>query len=173
MLLVVDIFLLFSLTLIVFQDFKQRQISWFLIPLSFAGFAYKAFIYKDSIVTGFLFNTLFIMLQLICLTVYFSIKNKKFHNIIDSYLGLGDVLFFIVLCVVFSPLNFIAFYMSSMVITLLTIIVYNFFSSRQTKAIPLAGSMAAALILLIICTWALPDVDFYNDSYLLNFLQKQ
>jgi hypothetical protein len=171
MLLVVDILILFSLILIVFQDFKQRQISWFLIPLSFAGFAYKASLYKDSSIADFLLNTGFILLQLICITIYFSIKNKKFLNIIDTHLGLGDILFFVVICTVFSPLNFIAFYMISMISTLLAIIAYNLFSSRQTKDIPLAGAMAGALIILMITTWAIPGIDFYNDGYLLNIIR--
>jgi hypothetical protein len=172
MLLVVDILVFFSLILIVFQDFKQRQISWFLIPLSFAGFAYKASLYKENTLSVFLFNTAFIVLQLICLTIYFSIKNKKFFNIIDTYVGLGDVLFFIVLCTVFSPLNFITFYVCSMVVTLLAIIAYNLFSARQTKDIPLAGAMAGALMILIIITRMVPGVDFYNDGYLLNIIRE-
>ena len=122
---------------------------------------------------GFLFNAAFIMVQLICLTIYFSIKNKKFQNIIDSYLGLGDVLFFVVVGTVFSPLNFIAFYLCSMIVTLLAIIAYNSFSSKQTKDIPLAGAMAAALMILLFITWAVPGVDLYNDGYLLNILHKQ
>jgi low temperature requirement protein LtrA len=172
MLLVVDILILFSLFIIVFQDFKQRQISWFLIPLLFAGFVYKASLYKDSALTGFLFNAAFIVLQLICLTLYFSIKNKRFLNIIDTHLGLGDVLFFLVVCTVFSPLNFIAFYVCSMIITLVAVIAYNLFSSRQTKDIPLAGAMAGALMILLLTTIAMPGVDFYNDGYLLNIIRK-
>lgn len=168
MLLVVDILIFFSLTLIVFQDFKQRQVSWFLIPLAFLGFAYKAFMYRESMLSGFLFNTAFIVLQLICLTLYFSIKNKKFLNIIDTYLGLGDVLFFIVVCVVFSPVNFIAFYLCSMVITLFAMLAYNFFSSRKTNSIPLAGAMAGALMILMVTARTTSGIDFYNDGYLLN-----
>ena len=38
---------------------------------------------------------------------------KEWTNIIDSWLGLGDVLFFVCLCGLFSPVNFIAFFISS------------------------------------------------------------
>jgi hypothetical protein len=172
MLLVVDILILFSLSFIVFQDFKQRQISWFLIPLSFAGFACKAILYKEYELSVFLFNSAFIVLQLICLTIYFSIKNKKLMNIIDTHIGLGDVLFFIVVCTAFSPLNFITFYVCCMIVTLVGIIAYNFFSSRQTKDIPLAGAMAFTLMILIITNWTVPGVDLYNDTYLLNLMHE-
>ena len=170
MLFIANLFILFSLAVIVFQDFKQRQISWFLIPLAFTGFVCKAVFYKNSVAHDFLFNAAFILLQLICLTVYFSVKNKKLLNIMDTYLGLGDILFLVVVCTVFSPVNFILFYLFSMILTLLGVLVYNSFSKKQTTTIPLAGSMAAILLVLVIITIAFPGLNFYNDSLVLNIM---
>lgn len=170
MLFIANLFILFSLAVIVFQDFKQRQISWFLIPLAFTGFVCKAVFYKNSVAHDFLFNVAFILLQLICLTVYFSVKNKKLLNIMDTYLGLGDILFLVVVCTVFSPVNFILFYLFSMILTLLGVLVYNSFSRKQTNTIPLAGSMAAMLLVLVIITIIFPRLNFYNDSLVLNIM---
>ncbi len=170
---IVDIFILVSLTFIVFQDFKQRQISWFLIPLLLAGFITKAMLYKNNILIDFLFNAAFILLQLICLLFYFSIKNKKFTNILDTYLGLGDILFFVVLCTVFSPLNFIAFYLCSMILTLAGVVIYNLLAAKQTQDIPLAGAMASALMVMICIACIAPGMDFYNDTYLLTISRIQ
>lgn len=171
MLFIANLLILLSLAVIVFQDFKQREISWFLIPVAFAGFICKAVFYKNSLVHDFLFNSVFVALQLLCLTIYFSIKNKRFLNIIDSYLGLGDILFLVVVCTVFSPVNFILFYVCSMMLTLLGVLIYNLLSAKQTRDIPLAGVMAGILLILVITTMAVPGIDFYNDAYFLNILQ--
>ena len=173
MLLVAHFLILLSLPVIVIQDFKQRQISWFLIPLALTGFICKALLCREHILTHFLINFLFISVQLIFLTAYFSIKNKKLFNIIDTYLGLGDVLFFLVLCTVFSPLNFIAFYIISLIITLAAVLIYNFSAAKKTHSIPLAGAMAAGLILLIAINWFYPQVNFYDDTCILNLLPLQ
>ncbi|HSH65967.1 MAG TPA: hypothetical protein VLB84_09255 [Bacteroidia bacterium] len=164
-------FLIFvSLLVIVFQDFKQRQISWFLIPAAFIGFICKALLHSIPIVHTFLINTAFILIQLVCLTLYFSLKNKKMLNIVDTYLGLGDVLFLIVICTVFSPVNFILFYLLSMIVTLTGVLIYNVVSTKKTNDIPLAGAMAGMLLILLISK---PGIDLYNDAYFLNMLHIQ
>lgn len=88
----------------------------------------------------------------------------------DTYLGLGDILFLVVVCAVFSPVNFIMFYLCSMILTLVGVLLYNSFSGKPTKDIPLAGSMAAMLFVLVIITIAFPGINFYNDTLLLNFM---
>jgi hypothetical protein len=142
-----------------------------LLPLALIGFVGKAILYKNDILHDFFLNTLFILLQLVCLTLYFSIKKKKLFNIVDTYMGLGDILFFIVVCAVFSPVNFIAFYFISMILTLTGVLLYNFFSSRPATDIPLAGSMAAVLLLIVVTTFIFPGINFYNDGLILNVIQ--
>jgi len=168
--LTIDILIILCLAVIVLQDIKYREISWVLIPLILAGFIYKAMEYKNILMTDVLLNISFIAIQLLLLTIYISIKNKKPVNIVNTYLGIGDILFFLVICVAFSPINFIAFYILSLVFTLAAIIIYNRFSGKQTKEIPLAGSMATVLIFLLITTEILPGMDLYNDGYLLNII---
>jgi hypothetical protein len=168
----VNIIILLSLVIIVHQDFKQRQISWYLLPIAFVAFVCKALLYSNNLTNDFIFNFLFIALQLVCLTLYFSIKNKKMFNIIDTYLGLGDILFFIVLCTAFSPVNFIVFYFMSMILTLTGTLIYNFFSARRTSDIPLAGAMAATLLVAFITTLMVPGINFYDDVFLLTIMQR-
>ncbi|MGQ0827052.1 MAG: hypothetical protein ACT4ON_01530 [Bacteroidota bacterium] len=163
---IINILLILCLTIIVVQDFKQREISWMLIPLTLAGFTYKA-MNGDILLKNVLLNIAFIVIQLLMLTIYMSIKNKKPVNIINTYLGLGDILFFLVICVAFSPINFIAFYLSSMITTLIGVIIYNRFSNKQTKDIPLAGAMATGTIVLMV----FPGLNFYNDVFLLEIVR--
>lgn len=168
MLLVINICLLLLLAVVVYQDLKERQISWFLIPLLLSLFAVQGLfrVSADELIGHTLFNVCFIMVQLLVLTIYISIKNKKPVNIINSYLGLGDVLFFITVAAAFSPLNFIVFYIIGLLFTLLFFIVLKRIVKTVSTEIPLAGGMAALMIVLIILNQWLPEFNFYSDNFL-------
>jgi hypothetical protein len=154
---------LLLLGIVVYQDFKLRLISWVLIPLLFvlqSFISYKALPLETSLFY-FIINVGFIGLQLICLTLYFSIKNKRFTNIVNSYLGIGDILFFFILCMSFSPVNFILFYLGSILMTLIGFIFYSLIHGN--KEIPLAGAMALCLIVCFVFSFLNKDFSFYND----------
>ena len=107
------ILVLFLLSVIVYQDFRYRAISWVTLPLLFATFTANYILETDfnSFLQSFLFNIGFIVFQLIAVTVYFSLKNRAITNITSKYIGWGDILFFTVASAVFSPVNFIVFYL--------------------------------------------------------------
>ncbi|OFY82845.1 MAG: hypothetical protein A3F72_01805 [Bacteroidetes bacterium RIFCSPLOWO2_12_FULL_35_15] len=173
MLLIVDLLLLGCLGIVVFQDFKHRQISWLLIPTIFVAFVGKALLVigvNSSLIINTIWNSTFILIQIVLLTVYMSIKNKKLVNIVNTYLGIGDVLFFIVLCAAFSPVNYIVFYLASTLLTLIGFLFYNIISKKATREIPLAGAMAGGLLILIIVNRIKPQLNFYNDDFLLNII---
>jgi len=95
-----------------------------------------------------------------------SLKEKKITNIIDSHLGLGDVLFFIVLTVAFSPVNFIVFYLGSV---LLTSLIYGgivLITKNQGTLIPLAGAMSLLLIVALIMDETSSSLHFYQDIFI-------
>ena len=96
------------LSVIIYQDFKSREISWFLIPLLLTIGCTNALINIDftSFLTYSSINLTTVILNLLGVTIFVSLKEKKITNIVDSYLGLGDILFFLVLTVLFSPINF-------------------------------------------------------------------
>ena len=156
------------LGVVVVQDFKSRAISWFLIPLLFIGFIGYALLKMEIIelLTYFGINLTLVLTNLLVVTLVISIKEKKFANILTNYLGLGDVLFFLVLTVVFSPFNFLAFYLGSI---LLTAIVYGgimLISKQKKMLIPLAGAMSLLLIISIIVEQFVPSIQFYQDFIL-------
>ena len=156
------------LGVVVVQDFKSRAISWFLIPLLFIGFIGYALLKMEIIelLTYFGINLTLVLTNLLVVTLVISIKEKKFTNILTNYLGLGDVLFFLVLTVVFSPFNFLAFYLGSI---LLTAIVYGgimLISKQKKMLIPLAGAMSLLLIISIIVEQFVPSIQFYQDFIL-------
>ncbi|MGZ6519676.1 MAG: hypothetical protein ACXVED_18980, partial [Bacteroidia bacterium] len=144
MMLITDISLLLCLGSILFQDLKQREISAILIPLLLTGFLLRG-LHSEKIqmlLNGSLINIGFVLIQLFLLTIYFSVRNKKLLNIINTYLGLGDILFFIVSCAAFSPLNFILYHISAMIFSLAGVIIYSRISRKEIREIPLAGTMS-------------------------------
>lgn len=165
---VIDACLLLLLAVVLFQDLKQRQISWFLIPLLLVSFVAQGLVQiaANELMRYTLFNIGFIVVQLFILTAYISIKNKRLVNIINSYLGIGDVLFIAVVAAAFSPLNFIVFYIVALLFTLIVFLVVHSLIKNVSKEIPLAGAMAAVMMVLIMVNHWLPDVNFYNDDYL-------
>lgn len=165
---VVDTCLLLLLAVVLFQDLKQRQISWFLIPLLLVSFVAQGLfrIPANELMQYTMFNMGFIVVQLFVLTAYISIKNKRLVNIINTYLGIGDVLFIATVAASFSPLNFIVFYIAALLFTLLVFVVVKLLTKNLSKEIPLAGAMAAAMIALILVNQWLPGFNFYKDDYL-------
>lgn len=172
MLVVVDFILIVCLSLIAIQDFKHRAISWYILPIMFLAFLFKSFslLSYHQVLKFALINLSFIIIQLIILTAYMSIKNKKVTNIINTYLGIGDVLFFITLTVAFSPVSFIAFYILSLMITLLFYIFYKIIFKNASTQIPLAGGQSICFLIAMLCSLFTTEINFYNDDYLVGFL---
>ncbi len=161
----IDLILVLFLGVVSYQDFKHKAISWVLIPILFilqSVLAVRA-VKIESAAFFFLVNFGFISLQLVCLTIYFSIKNRKFTNIVNSYLGIGDILFFFVLCPAFSPINFILFYLGSLILILIGFIFYTSLKKEANKEIPLAGAMALGLIVCYGYKYLNEGCNFYRD----------
>jgi hypothetical protein len=160
----VQLFIFLLLGIIAFQDFRERQISWLLLPVLFISFSVKTYseIGWEALFSNLLFNIGFIVFQLLLLSLWISIKNRKLTNIIDTYLGLGDILFFAAICNAFTSFQFLVFYVVSIVITVIGFLIYKLFSKNSSPEIPLAGSMAAVLIIFLIFFRAGYPLSFYN-----------
>ncbi len=166
---ILEILAIGLLGIVVFQDFRQRAISWLLIPgllVLFAAMAISANNLNDAAFNG-LINLAFVAIQLICLTAWFSLKNRKFTNIVNSYLGIGDILFFCVLCLAFSPVNFIFFYLGSLILTIIGFVSYSGLRKESNKEIPLAGAMALGLIACFIYKYLHPGCSFYTEAFVI------
>lgn len=152
------------LFVVAFQDFRHRHISWFLIPALIVVFTLKALnvISFLNLFQFFLINVGFILVQLLALTIYFSIKNKKWTGIVDSYIGLGDILFFVVICVAFSPVNFVVFYLGGLIFTTVVYGIYFLLNTNANKEIPLAGIFAILIMMYMLTNYFFPQLDFYN-----------
>jgi hypothetical protein len=84
-------FILFVLLItIAIQDFKYRAIIWIIFPALFISCIVLGLIdYKSTLLQAVLSNVCFLLVQLLLLSVYFFLKNKKIINIINLHIGLG------------------------------------------------------------------------------------
>ncbi len=157
------------LSVLLYQDFKYRAISWYLIPLLFVALGYSVYAKTGAgpLTKIFFTNLGFLILQGVLLTVYFSIKEKRAFNVINTKLGIGDILFFIVLCIAFSPGNFIIFYLVGLIVTLAATLFYHLISQKQIGEIPLAGCIALLMMLCISYTHFDANLNLMDDTLVL------
>jgi uncharacterized paraquat-inducible protein A len=164
---------LILLGILTYQDFKNREVSVILMLMLFVLFCIGAFKAGDSlrsITVPFFVNATFIAVQLLGVATYFSIKHKKIMPLFDTYIGLGDVVFFCVCCMAFSTANFILFYLASLLIALASTLIYKKLKQIETIDIPLVGYMSIALLCCIVYKMINRSFGFYDDSFFLNML---
>jgi hypothetical protein len=158
---------------IIYQDFKFRHISlWLVIVIIIASIALSQSQTDTlTLINSLFYNILFLAIQLICIYAYFRIKYRTKEYFLNTAIGTGDLIFFIVPAVLFSTINFILVYTIILILTLLGFIAVKFvFKSIQT--VPLAGAISLFLLPLIIFKELNPEFNFFNDQYLsliLNF----
>ncbi|MBA8986150.1 putative membrane protein [Sphingobacterium soli] len=142
---------LVSCIAIAVEDFLNRMVHivWYsLLMIGILGYSLKRTDWEV-----FLENTLlcltFIAILILLMTLYFSIKEKKIVNLFDQYLGLGDILFFIVIGFYFDIISYILFFIGSLLISLLfTPIIFKF--QGKENYIPLAGLQSVCFALYCI-----------------------
>lgn len=154
--------------LIIYQDFKERAISAWTIPLLFLLSLYLA--WTDDIWEAWflLYNLSFIGIQLLGVSLYFSIKHRQWINVTKDYLGLGDVLFFLAITPLFAPLQFCSFFIGSLLFILVGAGIYHL-SINKLKTIPLAGAMSLCW-LLYMAFLSYYNLSSYNDWSLLQYI---
>lgn len=151
------------LILIIYYDFKYRTLPLYTLVIAVI-FGILVSIYRNGLSVTLYYagvNTLLISFQLGITTLYFSARRRKLINIFNSYLGIGDVIFFLVVIFSFSPLNFIIFIIFS---ELLTLVFYALPKNR--KLIPLAGCLSVVLCIILFFSAVFEIVQPYNDFFL-------
>lgn len=137
---------------VVYQDFKDRLISAYLLWAA-AGLAIGLglqYCGLQELMINFGSNVAFIALQGLVLYLYF--RFVRGISDIQSVLGLGDILFIVLSAVFFSPVNFVLFYVVSLVITIVGALLMAL--PQRQKTIPLAGFMAAQLVVVMVLQYS-------------------
>jgi hypothetical protein len=140
------------LAFLAYEDQRHRAVSWLVFPFITLIFIWCSihFIGFNEMIYNVLYNLGFLILQLLLISMYFSIKEKRVVLITRNYLGLGDILFLFCLAFFFSPLNYMTFYFASLLIIVTGVFVYAVFRKKQYGQLPLAGWQSIILIVLIL-----------------------
>jgi hypothetical protein len=165
-----------AVLLVIFvQDIKERAVYWFMFPvlmLLFLGLHWLQGNAFAEIRQSVSINIGFLAFQFLMVSAYFSVKHKKWTNITAGLLGLGDVLFLLTLCFYLSVLNFLFFYIASLVLVLLIWLVWQFFAKETDKQVPLAGLQALLFAVFSAACWWFWPLNLTSDEWLLKVIYK-
>ncbi len=173
--LLLKILTLTILLLIFLQDLKARVVYWFLfllLAVTLMVIRFQHPVILPELEQSAMINIGFILVQLIILTLYFSLKSKQWVNISNGLLGLGDILFLLGIAFYLSVLNFLFFYISSLIGVLLLWLIWQAVSAKKNKYIPLAGLQSLIFILFLLGDWWLRSFNLTDDTWLLNLIAR-
>lgn len=173
--LLVRILIILVLLTIFYQDNKERAIFWFLFPVLIGLLVADRFLQHQDIAEMWqpvAINVGFLIVLLLLVSAWFSLKIGRWVNISNRLLGWGDMLFLLSIAFYLSVLNFQFFYVCSLVMVLLVWIIWQQFSKIKDKQIPLAGLQAIIFSVFLASDWWYTHINITNDDWLLRILMK-
>ena len=144
-------FILIAAFIAVFvQDYKARQVYWFLFPV--LGLAGGTLFYHHSQPEVFRISVLvnIFMVSLVMFVIYLYAKIKLKSGLF-SVIGSGDLWFFLALAVSFSNLAFIILFAGSLLFSLVLHLVLT--KKQKHLTVPLAGYMSLFMIVSYLGYW--------------------
>lgn len=172
--LLLKIAILIILLLLFIQDISSRSVYWFLFPVLIICLVIVR-VQSQSLTELWqpvLINIGFVTLQLVILTLYFYFKNGRWINITDQLLGMGDVLFLLSIAFYLSVLNYLFFYITSLLIILSFWLVFQSLTAKKSDHIPLAGLQGLIFGVFLAGEWWFGLFDLTNDTRLLHLITK-
>lgn len=152
--------LLIGLLLLIFiQDLKFRAIH-IALPIIISILGLYIFIKNGFDKSILLYNCLFLAMTLFGLYLYLSAKSGKLINPFNS-IGKGDILFFVAIIPYFSTINYILYFITGMLFSILMFFIIK--RITRTDLVPLAGFLAFYLILLRGVFYAV-DLNFFETK---------
>lgn len=158
MVLILEILLIVLLSLLFFQDVKERKVSlWILISSMLIGgiihFLNQSWI---SFLVSICINFSFICLVFGLLVLYAKLKMKQ---TIFKVFGKGDLLFFFVMAISLPLVSFIVVFVFSL---LFSIVVFRLLKPKLNhKTVPLAGFQSVFLGMSILVNKLFINLDLY------------
>jgi hypothetical protein len=173
LILIVRLALLPVLMLIFLQDMWFRAVHWALFVLLATGLGSLQYLVRPDIsqvMIQVLSNLGFLVLVLILVTLYFSLKKGKLVRLTDELMGWGDILFLAATGFYLSPLNYILFFIVSMPLALLLWLLWRSMSKNKNNHIPLAGFQSLLFIVFLAGDWWCFHKNISDDNWLLLYL---
>ena len=136
--------IIFLLVIVVFEDFKWRAIHWFLPLLIFV--ASMVHVNWGFVQAGL--NIALIIFQFAVLAGYVLIKDRKM-SLFRSYIGTGDLVFFIAVSPLFGLPLFVYFLFCCYVFSLICHGIYLLINPN-IASIPLAGYSSIVAVVFVL-----------------------
>lgn len=149
--------------MIFIQDFKDREVHIvFFIGVFITSML--IFINNNNSFHTLFKSTLFLIINLIILKVYTSLKKIDLNSELKyGGLAIGDVLFLFLIIPLFSTINYCFFYISGMIFSLVLHLIIKFFDKKEL--VPLAGYLSLYLMIILLIS-KLYNVDLYSKILL-------
>ncbi|QKJ31057.1 hypothetical protein HQ865_15275 [Mucilaginibacter mali] len=148
---------------------RSRSVVVWLFPVLGIALFVQAYLKGTSygyVLQNIGFDLCFLSIQLLLVSVYFSIKSRKWVWITREMLGWGDILFLVSIACYLSPVNYILFYVASLVLILVAYIAIRKYTHEQGH-IPLAGLQALLMAVILIANWQIASFDLTSDAWLI------
>lgn len=154
------------LTLMTYQDFKYRAITWYAFPLLGAALFV---LNRNLTVIEVLLNIGFIGFNYLSATLIISLREGQLTNLLKAHIGLGDILMLVCLAFYFPPFNFFAFYFSSLLLIAAGAGIYLKLQKPPQFTVPLAGLQSCLLAGLILISSTI-GISPNNVSWITSYL---
>jgi hypothetical protein len=154
-----------TLAIIAYQDFRYRAIHWLLFLFVSVLFIIDGLLTVQLIqyVFNIIFNILLIMIQFLMLYLFYIYRGRNLKTIVSSFIGVGDIIFILILSLAFSWQNFLFYYIGSLIFSIIIWFVLKQFSMVKGELVPFAGLMAIFFILVLIIELIIPVYGRFND----------
>jgi hypothetical protein len=165
-------FLLFAsialLSWVTYEDLRYRAVTWWCFPVLFLLLSVNAWqnSHWQMWFQMLLMNIGFVSIQLALVSLYFSVKHRKWVLLTNGFLGWGDVFFFFCFCGAIATPFFVVFYIVSLIGSLFLAILIP---SIRKNGIPLAGLQALFLILVLVYSYV-QGFSLMDESVLFNLI---
>lgn len=148
-----------NLVIVCYQDFKERAV--FLISMVVLLFTGAGIHYMKSTEVVIFFYTVAVnfVVVIILTLILFAYSKFKLKKKISETIGVGDLLFFIVLAVSFSTVSFLIIFSFSLFFSLILFLLLKPILKKDN--IPLAGLQALFLVLFLAVNHVFKIVDLY------------
>lgn len=123
-----------------------------------------------TMIADAVWNLAFLLVQFMCLSFYFRVKYMRWTNLTREHIGWGDILFLLCLGFYLPPINYLFFYLLSLVGVLFVSVCIMVLRRGQWK-IPLAGLQAMLLAMVILTNVNGSGVDLNDMDWFLRFLE--
>lgn len=132
-----------------FDDVKNREIHLYALIVLGGSSLYLGYIQmpiQKVFLLNMMSNILFLGLQYLGLMIYLQLRYKEGKVLFKKWIGIGDLLFFLVILPKYDFSSYLFIYLGCLIFTVIIFLVYK----TKLKTIPLAG-LSALFIVLFEC----------------------